>query len=183
MSNSKGQSRSFLLIFYQEDSHLERIVSILNENHFKYSYILHDMDSDSDGVLKKAHYHFVINSNKLYTIKGLSSLLCLEPRFIRECLHLKGSIDYLTHKNDPSKYQYPDTDVYTHGTFLTRSTSESDDISLIFDYIFSTPFPPKLRDLYQYCISEGLWSSYRRNYSIIKDIINERNSEIFKKNT
>jgi hypothetical protein len=86
-----------------------------------YFAILHDKDINDDGSIKRAHYHIVLDfsqtGKRLSTVLNLLSdgLACDKNRI--SCLKVLtafGAIRYLVHMDDPTKFQYPTTDIVTN---------------------------------------------------------------------
>lgn len=73
---------------------------------------LHDKDKNPDGELKKAHYHIVgfwsgpTTYERVYEIT--QDLNCPIPQRVMQPI---GAIRYLTHKDNPEKYQYDEKDI------------------------------------------------------------------------
>lgn len=73
---------------------------------------LHDKDKNPDNTLKKAHYHIILLFTGPTTFKKVNSL-CKElncPIPLR-ILSLVGAYRYLTHRDNPEKYQYSENDI------------------------------------------------------------------------
>lgn len=68
---------------------------------------LHDKDINPDGTPKKAHYHIIVswgNTTTYRAARGLCVLLnCPQPQLLKSC---NGMYRYLTHKDNPEKFQY-----------------------------------------------------------------------------
>lgn len=75
---------------------------------------LHDKDINSDGELKKEHYHILLCFNGPTTynkVKSITDELCgTIPQRVLSC---KGIIRYFSHKDNPEKYQYNEQDIVT----------------------------------------------------------------------
>lgn len=73
---------------------------------------LHDKDKNPDGEVKKAHYHIVgfwsgpTTYERVYEIT--QDLNCPIPQRVMQPI---GAIRYLTHKDNPEKYQYDEKDI------------------------------------------------------------------------
>lgn len=71
---------------------------------------LHDKDLTDDGKQKKPHWHIIIqwgNTVSANAIKTLLEPICGEGVTIPiKCINPAGAFEYLTHKNNPKKYQY-----------------------------------------------------------------------------
>lgn len=112
-----------------------------------FAYILHDLDtkvSDDGGVVAKTlHFHFVCvlqSACRVSTfINRVADTLSLRTLAITadKCSSLESSVQYLTHKNDPEKYQYPESRVvrvWDDGDFRVLMESEPNQVS--FDYFY-----------------------------------------------
>lgn len=81
-----------------------------------YGYILHDKDLKDDGELKTPHVHLVAsypqgkrNTRWSTWVNKLADYLGLDVRSISldSCVSFDSSLQYLIHKNDIDKFQYP----------------------------------------------------------------------------
>lgn len=68
---------------------------------------LHDKDINADNTPKKEHYHVIVswgNNTTYKSARALCNMLnCPMPQLLRNC---NGMYRYLTHKDNPEKYQY-----------------------------------------------------------------------------
>lgn len=79
---------------------------------------LHDKDVNSDGEPKKAHYHVILVYGNTTTYNNVKSLTDSLNQPIPQALEqIRGYYRYLTHKDNPEKYQYSDSDIVTFGGF------------------------------------------------------------------
>lgn len=126
MPRAIDASEFWTFMFYNEHNELETLVSELSDLGIKYCYIFHDKDIDpkSDvGDLKKAHYHFVLRFPDKVGSRAVRSGITGKyqgiPKMIKRLLNPRKMIEYLTHKNQPEKYQYPETDIkWGYGTTI-----------------------------------------------------------------
>lgn len=86
---------------------------------------LHDKDINADGEPKKAHYHIIL----VYagpTSFNVVNALCesLNQPIPQPLESVRGYYRYLTHKDNPEKYQYSDSDIVTFGGFDYRDYVE-----------------------------------------------------------
>lgn len=97
---------------------------------------LHDKDLEADGLTpKKPHYHLILiygNPTTYNNVKNLTDKLNA-PRPI-PLEQVRGYFRYLTHKDNPEKYQYDEKDIKTLNgfnilDFVELTTSEVDEIS------------------------------------------------------
>ena len=90
---------------------------------------LHDKDKDPDGNPKKPHFHVIVcysGPTSYNVVKGLTG--SLNQPIPQPLEQVKGYHRYLTHKDNPEKYQYSPADIRTLNGFnimdfsdLTRS--------------------------------------------------------------
>lgn len=90
---------------------------------------LHDKDVNPDGEPKKAHYHIIVcysGPTSFNVVKGLTDKLNQPIPIALE--QVKGYYRYFTHKDNPEKYQYNESEISTINGFnifdfveLTRS--------------------------------------------------------------
>lgn len=173
----KGK-RNVELILYDIDK-VGEILEKVSHLDMEYAYIRHDKDLNDSGVVKKAHYHFMIFSDTQRTITAWSSLLDVPSNMIENIKNKISAIRYLIHCDNNDKYQYQIEDICTNieiaKYFKNTISNENNEIELIIYYIFDHRYYMKYKELLDYVLSNGFWSTYRRNYSIIKDLLYEHN--------
>lgn len=78
----------------------------------------HDKDLDPTGTPKKAHYHVIAcysGPTSFNVVKGLTDALNAPiPQALEQ---VRGYYRYLTHKDNPEKFQYSDSDITTINGF------------------------------------------------------------------
>lgn len=89
---------------------------------------LHDKDLDPTGEVKKPHYHVILVYNGPTTYNNVYDLTQTVNGTIPIYLEsVRGMYRYLTHKDNPDKYQYDDNDIQKLNGFdydVYISTSE-----------------------------------------------------------
>ncbi|MGK0647484.1 replication protein, partial [Enterococcus faecalis] len=121
---------------------------------------LHDKDVTAEGELKKPHYHLVLSYNGNKSFEQIDEIARLLHAPIPERINsLTGSFRYLTHMDDPNKYQYDSSDIQVFGGFdlesiLSLSTGDKrqllrDMIEFIIEYNIV-----HFVDFTNYCFSE-----------------------------
>lgn len=79
---------------------------------------LHNQDKNPDNMLKKAHYHVIVcysGPTSFNVVKSLTdSLNAPIPQHLEQ---VKGYYRYLTHKDNPEKAQYLESDIKTINGF------------------------------------------------------------------
>lgn len=95
---------------------------------------LHDKDINPTGELKKPHYHIIIIYEGPTTYNNVKTFLekfnCPAPIPLEQ---VRGYYRYLTHKDNPEKYQYRDSEIislngFDYKNFVELSTSEINSI-------------------------------------------------------
>ena len=118
MNNENLKGRYFGAIYYPEHGPIEKTIErLMTLGVVGGKYILHDKDLNSDGNLKKAHYHIVFYFDNPRSENSVRRFL--KEIDIAQCEYiyaLKGMDNYLTHSKAVDKALYNDTDVVTFGT-------------------------------------------------------------------
>lgn len=79
---------------------------------------LHDKDLDPTGEPKKAHYHIILNYSGPTTFNSVNDLTnSLHQPIPIPLEQIKGYFRYLTHKDNPEKYQYNEQDIRCYNGF------------------------------------------------------------------
>lgn len=169
-------SRSFLGVLYPDaenyscDVVLERLKSFFPE----WAYIVHDMDVNENGELKKPHIHWV-GQRSACSLEFVSTSLEIPANDIEYCRKFKRSIRYLVHKDSPSKFQYA-VDKISASFDLTRYFSDdytNNMLDEIVDFIFSDECT-SFASLYGFCSRKGIQSILTRNFALIHTLFRER---------
>lgn len=110
---------SFCICTYHTD------VDIINDfcsKTFKFAYILHDKDEN-----KSPHYHIVCSFKRNMSFSAVRKLFPLEQNtLVQQMFDKVSSFEYLTHKNNPEKYQYSDDLVKTNDLkYFVGTSSET----------------------------------------------------------
>lgn len=125
--NSSVRVRHFDIVFYGTVSELLKIIHTYRERIVRYAFILHDKDVytedkfEDDGVtllhkagdIKNNHFHVIVSFYNACTLKACYKIFTTEndkPR-IYSVGDMQTVYEYLTHKNDPDKYQYSKTKI------------------------------------------------------------------------
>lgn len=107
----------------------ENLVDLLSSTK-GYAYILHDKDNKADGTPKEAHYHILCTFTANITASALAKrLTCVSGNTLISTVHDKGkAYEYLTHKNNPDKAQYPDCAIVkSHDSYYVPPKLKADD--------------------------------------------------------
>jgi len=142
-----------------------------------YAIILHDKDFDSNGELKRPHYHLVFEMSSPkgdQTIaKDMAKTLMLNINIISYAcaLNFCGAVRYLTHLDNPDKHSYSKSEVVyssegEYQMFVNQMDFLDLDISSLLNIIKSSK---SLTEVYQ-TIGIGNATKYRW---LIKDLLGE----------
>lgn len=103
----KLKGRHFAYVVYPESAPADWIEQMKGTGLAFVISPLHDKDVNADGTPKKAHYHMIVswgNTTTYRSARGLCGMLhCPMPQMLRSP---NGMYRYLTHKDNPEKYQY-----------------------------------------------------------------------------
>lgn len=167
-----------IILYTSED--VEYCISVCETSHLSYAYILHDKDTKDDGSLKPPHYHFRVFSDLQKTLSAWSKLFDVAENYVEKLDDKRLSIRYLIHLDNKEKYQYNENCIVTNIEDIDRYFKNNrieEDIQLkkIFSFIDEQHGYIYFKNIKDYVIKNGYWSSYRRYYSIIKDVVIEHN--------
>lgn len=100
------------------------IRAIENLGKCEYAYILHDKDKDEKGILKKPHFHIVINMENATSVFTIAKKFDILPNFInlpKGKSAFGDCVEYLTHQNEEEqkkgKFLYSDDEVKSNFDF------------------------------------------------------------------
>ena len=100
---------------------------------------LHNKDVDTNGEIKKAHWHIILSWDNTTTYNNVKRLTeRINSPMPKKCESVKGSFRYFTHKDDPSKYQYNEDDIEIYNGFdiddITQPTT-TERYSILFEIV------------------------------------------------
>lgn len=183
--NKNVRSLYWGLILYDDSENLnfnDKIITIAQN--YDYVYIKHDKDIDSNGNLKKIHYHIILKFNNYKWLKSLSDELNIPMNYFEKINSLNNMLVYLIHYNNADKYQYSLNEVIGTSNLKIKlnkcisniENSEEDKIMIILYFIYSCNTRLSYRDLVSFILNKGLWSEFRRSANIIFKLLEEHNS-------
>lgn len=183
----KFRDRKFCLLLYPDCPEHSLAFEVIKQG-YDYAAILHDKDTDDDGVVKKAHWHIVLrcSSNAIWST-ALADDLGITANYIERCRNLDRALEYLIHFNESDKYQYAVTDVF--GPLVHRlqklvnsvNKDEGEKVIDLISYIESMEGYLSCTDFSKWCASNGYWDVYRRAGGIFNNILSEHNDSIRRK--
>lgn len=143
---------------------------------------LHDKDSNPDGEKKKAHYHLVFNYKGNKSFEQIDEIARALRAPIPERINsLVGAVRYLTHMDNPEKYQYESSEIQVFGGFDLESClalSTGDKRQVLKDILVFTSENNILHfaDLLDYCMSDEAPAGWfeivtERNTLVVKEYI------------
>ena len=118
MASKNVKKRNWAFVLYPESAP-SNWVEILGQTGLQCAVSpIHDKDLDPTGEPKKAHFHVIIcysGPTSFNVVKSLTdSLNCPIPQPLEQ---VRGYYRYLTHKDNPEKFQYSDMDIKTINGF------------------------------------------------------------------
>ncbi|MDI6545795.1 replication protein [Leuconostoc suionicum] len=143
---------------------------------------LHDKDVNPDGEKKKPHYHLVLNYKGNKSFEQIDEIArALKAPIPQRISSLTGAVRYLTHMDNPEKYQYDSSLIETYGGFDLESClalSTGDKRQALRDMLafISENEIMHLKDFADYCMSEEAPAGWfelltERNTLFIKEYI------------
>lgn len=146
---------------------------------------LHDKDLDPTGEPKKPHYHIILcysGPTSFNVVKALcDSLNQPIPQALEQ---VRGYYRYLTHKDNPEKYQYSDEDIqplngFNISDFVELSKSEILEIKKKLQELIRTEHIIEYSDFMDYLLDNGMSLEYEvgsnNTYFFEKYIASKRN--------
>jgi len=179
----KFRARSFNLVLYEEDETHRKALDIIQKS-YDYAMILHDRDIDSEGNIKKPHYHVVIRFQNPKWSTSLATELGITENYLEESRSLKRSLLYLIHFYDSDKYQYQLSDV--SGSLKSRleeftrneGKSEGEKILEILEEIDNVNGYIKYSLFVRHIARIGYWDVLRRSSALILRYLDEHNTDL-----
>lgn len=178
----KYRCKNFNLVLYPEDeTHVKALDKI--KASYDYGYILHDMDEDETGSIKKEHWHVVIRFKNAKWNTALAEELGITPNYLEESRSLKRSLLYLIHYYEPEKHQYLIDCVQgplkkTLQSYITNEgKTEGEKVLEIFEEIDNMHDFIDFRLFVKHIAKMGYWDTLRRSSSIILRYLDLHNQE------
>lgn len=174
------QDRKFEIILYPDSTDYDYSLVLEKAQRFfqYYAYITHDKDLDDDGMPLKPHTHFIGKRETTITPSGVCYHLGISEVSLANIKNWKAAVRYLVHADNGRKFQYDHSLVtanFEYENFFNEA-GEGEEVKKLLQFVYANP-KLNMRLLAKYALENNLWASYRRSYTIIKDIINEYKSE------
>ncbi len=171
------QDRKFCGVLYPdaENYNVKEVLAKLSATFEKWTYILHDMDTDENGEVKKPHYHWVGNLQNPTTPDSIANKLGIPVNDVCYCKSWKAQVRYQIHADNPEKFQYPVEAVTANFDFLAfvRKGDEVGRASKLFNTIIERNIT-NTTELTKWALENDCWSELRRGYAIWATIMTER---------
>lgn len=137
----------------------------------------HDKDINADGSPKKPHYHIIVcydGPTSYNVIKRITdSVNATIPQPLEQ---IRGYYRYFTHKDNPEKYQYSESDISTINGFninnyIELSYTEVSNILLQLQYLIRDKKFLEYSDLLDYLVDNDLKEFWdvARNHTLLLD--------------
>lgn len=102
----------------------------------QYAWIVHDKDVNHEtGELIEKHVHAYIEFPNPRSFKSVAELLNVSENMVCKVIDKNGILQYLVHKNQPEKYQYPFEDITSNFDlepfFMNKSNNLWSDYNLL----------------------------------------------------
>ncbi len=146
---------------------------------------LHDKDLDPTGEPKKPHYHIILCYSGPTSFNVVRALCDSLNQPIPQALEqVRGYYRYLTHKDNPEKYQYSDEDIqplngFNISDFVELSKSEILEIKKKLQELIRTECIIEYSDFMDYLLDNGMSLEYEvgsnNTYFFEKYIASKRN--------
>lgn len=114
---SPPRGKYFSLVVYDDPNKVENMI-LLHQVFRSIAFIKHDKDTSKDNegqiIPKPVHWHIIGVTPEKHTAKVITYALACYPQnvFCEYVVNRARMWNYLTHKDDPDKYQYQETDIY-----------------------------------------------------------------------
>lgn len=194
--NVKG--RYICGILYPDDNENHKHALYMIQQKYDYLSICHDKDKyifdvfDDNGVvihqkdeLKKPHYHILLHFNNPRYCTGVAKELGIEENLLQKCSSADSYIIYLTHKDEPLKYQYDVSDF--SGTLINKVLRVYDtpadfesQFNNIVDFIQSNR-TISYCELGRWCATYGYLGIFLKYQSYFKEIYYESKSKFYER--
>ena len=133
--------RKFACITYLSEMQLQECLQRAGDMIRGFAYCCHDKDANEDGTQKEPHTHLVLwlyNPRKINSIRGWFDRGFVDDKgekintLIQPCHDIKAAAEYLIHKNDPDKYQYPpESVVYSDPELFESPETQKEDNAIL----------------------------------------------------
>ena len=183
--NTNVKKRNWAFVLYPESAPLDWKEQLTQTGLQCAISPLHDKDKNPDETEKKAHYHIILvysGPTSYNVVLGLTSKLNQPiPQALEQ---VRGYYRYLTHKDNPEKAQYNESDITTINGFNIRdfvelTTSEVNKIKIELQQIIRNADIYEYSDLMDMLLDSEMFEQYEvasnHTYFFDKYIASRRN--------
>lgn len=171
MADKKFRSFAGTLYPDSESYDCESLLSTIRSKFIDWAYILHDKDTDENGVLKKPHIHWVGRATPR-CLSVVANFLGLPENDIEVVKNFDNMVMYLIHLNDIDKFQYSPDDVETNLPNIGQLLRRQSEGQIVKD-LASAKMQKSWYDLVQYAVDIDSYDILRRNLGVIRLIWEE----------
>lgn len=171
MADKKFRSFAGTLYPDSESYDCEQLLSVIRSKFIDWAYILHDKDTDDNGVLKKPHFHWVGRATPR-CLSVVAGFLGLPENNIEVVKNFDNMVCYLIHLNDIDKYQYSPDDVESNISNIGQLLRRRSEGQIVKD-LASAKMQKSWYDLVQYAVDIDSYDILRRNLGVIRLIWEE----------
>lgn len=183
MSKKDARTRCFMFTLYEEEPGFEEYYNKISLG--RYAGIIHDQDVDDAGQPLKPHYHFVVYFKDKKSLEQVSEYYDIAVNRIEKYNSLETALLYLIHRNQPSKFQYNENNVF--GNLKSKLISfvediedigENEKVSYIIDYIDSINDFVSFSDVMKWACINNCFAELRRAQTLFVNLIREHNNNL-----
>lgn len=181
MLDRKKKYYTYAFMLYKDSLTYDynKIIDYIIKNWDSYAYIEHEPEKDET----KKHTHVLVHFDNKRYISAINKEINIGVNYIQPC-NLIPYLRYLIHYDDEDKIQYSPDEVF--GPLKKKlleilqkdKMSEPEQVSCITDFIFEFDGFLTISHLIQFVLSNGCYSSFRRNYIFFKDLVLEHNKNL-----
>lgn len=181
-SKYKFRARTFCLVLYIEDETHKRALEKVQKS-YDYAMCCHDKDVDENGVIKKEHYHIVLQFKNAKWNTALAEELGITENYLEEARSIKRALLYLIHFYDEDKYQYSTKEVTgplkkrLEDYINNEGKTESEKVLEILEEIDNTEEYIDFKVFVKHIAKIGYWDVYRRAASTINHYVDLHNKD------
>ena len=109
------RSRNWTCTLYPESQ--QSVIDLIPTFTEHYAYIIHDRDTDENGILKKAHCHVILHFDCPRTAGGLAKQMSILPNALSPVKDNRAMFRYLIHLDNEDKARYNAYDIECNGFY------------------------------------------------------------------
>lgn len=127
MYKKKKRCRDFSLILYVKENELSNYLRLNYKDIKRYAYIFHDKDN------KEPHIHLLLTFDREHTLAYVEKKFKLDEQnvMVEAVTSNYKMYRYLTHKDNPEKYQYNEEQIKTNDAEYYTEEIDSEGIAIL----------------------------------------------------